>query len=105
MRAPRFRASVMLFAALLSGFGTALAQAPQRPKENPTPTAGAPAASASGYVLGNEDVVQIQVYLHPELDRVSTIDANGDVTFAPIGANVTSPFASMVAVRSSSGCR
>jgi polysaccharide export outer membrane protein len=86
MRAARFRASVMLFAALLSSFGTALAQAPQRPKENPTPTAGAPAASAAGYVLGNEDVLQIQVYLHPELDRMSTIDANGDVTFAPIGA-------------------
>lgn len=44
------------------------------------------ASLAEGYVLGTEDVVAISVYLHPELDRNIAIDADGNITFAPIGA-------------------
>lgn len=86
MRAPRFRAAGLALVAVLTLFGSAHAQVPEKASSRSTATAPPPSASAAGYVLGNEDVLQIQVYLHPELDRTSTIDANGDVTFAPIGA-------------------
>jgi polysaccharide export outer membrane protein len=45
----------------------------------------APAARAAEYVLGPEDVLSVSVYLHPELERTATIDANGDVTLPPVG--------------------
>jgi len=44
------------------------------------------AARADDYVIGAEDVLQVVVYLHPELDRGATVDANGTITFPPVGA-------------------
>ncbi|MEO5988208.1 MAG: polysaccharide biosynthesis/export family protein [Candidatus Eisenbacteria bacterium] len=45
----------------------------------------APPAFAEDYVLGAEDVVQVSVWLHPELERALTVDANGNVTLPPVG--------------------
>lgn len=42
-------------------------------------------AVAEDYVLGPEDVVQVSVWLHPELERALTLDANGNVTLPPVG--------------------
>lgn len=42
-------------------------------------------AWAEDYVLGAEDVVQVSVWLHPELERALTVDANGNVTLPPVG--------------------
>ena len=42
-------------------------------------------AFAEDYVLGPEDVVTVSVWLHPELDRVLTINADGNVTLPPVG--------------------
>jgi polysaccharide export outer membrane protein len=42
-------------------------------------------ARAEDYVLGPEDVVQISVWLHPELDKTLPVAADGNITFAPIG--------------------
>jgi len=47
--------------------------------------AGPGAAAAQEYVLGPEDVVAISIYLHPELERTLAIDAEGNITFPPIG--------------------
>lgn len=46
---------------------------------------GATAASAVDYVLGNEDVIAVSVWLHPELAGSLTINADGNVTLAPVG--------------------
>lgn len=40
---------------------------------------------AEDYLLGAEDVVQVSVWLHPELERALTVDANGNVTLPPVG--------------------
>ncbi len=45
----------------------------------------APRAWAEDYVLGAEDVVQVAVWLHPELDRTIAIGADGKLVFAPAG--------------------
>jgi polysaccharide export outer membrane protein len=37
------------------------------------------------YVLGTDDVLGISVWMHAELDRVVTVDAQGDITLPPIG--------------------
>ncbi|NOT34594.1 MAG: hypothetical protein HOP12_10535 [Candidatus Eisenbacteria bacterium] len=42
-------------------------------------------AHAEDYLLGAQDEISITVYLHPELERVTSIDANGNVTFPPVG--------------------
>lgn len=47
--------------------------------------AGPRLASAQEYVLGPEDVLAISIYLHPELERSVAIDAQGNITFPPIG--------------------
>lgn len=49
--------------------------------------AGGIAATARGaeYAIGNEDVLQVSVWMHPELERSVTVDANGNITFPPIG--------------------
>lgn len=45
----------------------------------------APAARAEDYVLGSDDVVAVSVWLHPELERVVTINADGNVVLPPVG--------------------
>jgi len=40
---------------------------------------------AEEYVLGPEDVIQVSVWLHPELDKSVSIGPDGTLTFAPAG--------------------
>lgn len=40
---------------------------------------------AADYVLGAEDVIQVSVWLHPELERSLTIRGDGSVTLPPVG--------------------
>jgi polysaccharide export outer membrane protein len=42
-------------------------------------------ARAQDYVLGAEDVVQVSVWMHPELERTLAIRADGNITLPPIG--------------------
>jgi polysaccharide biosynthesis/export protein len=42
-------------------------------------------ASAEDYTLGAEDVIQVSVWLHPELERTTTIGADGTIVYPPIG--------------------
>lgn len=42
-------------------------------------------ACGAEYVIGAEDVLQVSVWMHPELERSVTVDANGNITFPPIG--------------------
>jgi polysaccharide export outer membrane protein len=37
------------------------------------------------YIIGPEDVLQISVFAHPELERTVTVNAAGIVTFPPLG--------------------
>jgi len=43
------------------------------------------AARAEDYILGNEDVISVSVWLHAELAANLTINADGNVTLAPVG--------------------
>ncbi|MFI5369985.1 MAG: polysaccharide biosynthesis/export family protein [Candidatus Eisenbacteria bacterium] len=43
-------------------------------------------ARAADYLIGAEDVLQVSVYLHPELEHTVTVDANGSITLPPVGA-------------------
>ncbi len=43
------------------------------------------AVRAEDYVLGPEDVVQVSVWLHPELERSITVNADGNVIVPPVG--------------------
>lgn len=45
----------------------------------------APAAHADDYVIGPEDVLQVSVWLHPELERSVTVGQDGNVTLPPVG--------------------
>jgi polysaccharide export outer membrane protein len=47
--------------------------------------AGAPAAHAEDYVLGPEDVLQVSVWMHPELEKTVTVSSEGTITYPPIG--------------------
>ena len=42
-------------------------------------------ARAQDYVLGPEDVVAVSVWLHPELERSVTVNADGNITLPPVG--------------------
>ncbi len=45
------------------------------------------AGSARGeeYTIGAEDVLQVSVWMHPELERAVTVGADGSITFPPVG--------------------
>lgn len=43
-------------------------------------------AQAADYVLGADDVIQISVWLHPELERTVAIASDGTITYPPIGS-------------------
>jgi polysaccharide export outer membrane protein len=45
-----------------------------------------PPATAQDYVLGPEDVIQISVWMHPELERTVTIGLDSMITVPPLGA-------------------
>ena len=45
----------------------------------------ATAVRAADYVLGPEDVIQVSVWLHPELERLLTVREDGSVTLPPVG--------------------
>ena len=47
--------------------------------------ASVPAARAEDYVIGAEDVVQVSVWLHPELERSVTVSADGNIVLPPVG--------------------
>ena len=40
-------------------------------------------ACGAEYVIGAEDVLQVSVWMHPELERSVTVGANGNITFPP----------------------
>jgi len=42
-------------------------------------------ARAEEYVIGAEDVLQVSVWMHPELERAVTVGADGSITFPPVG--------------------
>jgi polysaccharide biosynthesis/export protein len=42
-------------------------------------------ARGAEYVIGAEDVLQVSVWMHPELERSVTVDGSGNITFPPIG--------------------
>ncbi len=42
-------------------------------------------AGAEEYVIGAEDVLQISVWMHPELERAVTVRADGSIVLPPIG--------------------
>ncbi len=46
--------------------------------------AAAPARGAE-YVIGAEDVLQVSVWMHPELERAVTVGADSSITFPPLG--------------------
>jgi polysaccharide export outer membrane protein len=45
------------------------------------------AGSACGaeYVIGAEDVLQVSVWMHPELERTVTVGADSSISFPPVG--------------------
>ena len=45
----------------------------------------APGAQAQDYVLGPEDVIQVSVWMHPELERTVTIGVDSMITVPPLG--------------------
>jgi len=42
-------------------------------------------AGADEYQIGAEDVLQVSVWMHPELERAVTVGADGNITFPPVG--------------------
>lgn len=50
-----------------------------------TPSGPAASATPADYIIGIEDVLEISVWSHPELERTVTVNAQGNVTVPPIG--------------------
>jgi polysaccharide export outer membrane protein len=48
------------------------------------PAAGS--ARAEEYTIGAEDVLQVSVWMHPELERAVTVGADSSITFPPVGS-------------------
>ena len=46
---------------------------------------GAGPARGEEYMIGAEDVLQVSVWMHPELERAVTVGADGSITFPPVG--------------------
>ncbi len=42
-------------------------------------------AAAQEYVIGPEDVLQVSVWMHPELERTVTVGSDGSIVFPPVG--------------------
>jgi len=42
-------------------------------------------ARAEEYLIGPEDVLQVSVWMHPELERSVTVGTGGNITFPPLG--------------------
>jgi len=42
-------------------------------------------ARGEEYAIGAEDVLQVSVWMHPELERSVTVGADGSITFPPVG--------------------
>jgi polysaccharide export outer membrane protein len=42
-------------------------------------------ARAEEYMIGAEDVLQVSVWMHPELERAVTVGADSSITFPPLG--------------------
>ena len=42
-------------------------------------------ARGEEYMIGAEDVLQVSVWMHPELERAVTVGADGSITFPPVG--------------------
>jgi polysaccharide export outer membrane protein len=42
-------------------------------------------ARGEEYIIGTEDVLQVSVWMHPELERAVTVGADGSITFPPVG--------------------
>jgi polysaccharide biosynthesis/export protein len=42
-------------------------------------------ARCEEYAIGAEDVLQVSVWMHPELERTVTVGADGSITFPPVG--------------------
>lgn len=42
-------------------------------------------ALADDYVIGPEDVLQVSVWMHPELEKTVTVNGDGVITYAPLG--------------------
>jgi polysaccharide export outer membrane protein len=46
---------------------------------------GAGVARAQEYVLGPQDVIQVSVWMHPELEKTLTLNSEGSITYPPLG--------------------
>jgi polysaccharide export outer membrane protein len=46
---------------------------------------GAGIARAQEYILGPEDVIQVSVWMHPELEKTVTLNSDGNITYPPLG--------------------
>lgn len=42
-------------------------------------------ARGDEYVIGTEDVLQVSVWMHPELERAVAVGADSNITFPPVG--------------------
>jgi polysaccharide export outer membrane protein len=43
------------------------------------------AARGADYLIGAEDILQVSVWMHPELERTVTVDSDGNIVLPPLG--------------------